>query len=92
MHTQTVRQLAREVDMNRIKHIAPLVTMAVTSALPSHAADGPPDDLIGIVFWIFVAYCALIIVPHGIRALIATFRASRKSEETSAEAADNVTE
>ena len=78
--------------MNMNRHIAPLVTLAVTSALPSYAADGPPDDLIGIVFWIFVAYCALIIVHHGIRALIVTFRSPRKGEETSAEAADNVTE
>lgn len=78
--------------MNGIRHIAPLVALALTSALPSHAADGPPDDLIGIVFWIFVAYCALIIVPHGIRALIVTFRSPRKGEETSAEVTDNATE
>lgn len=78
--------------MNRIKQIATLVTLVLASPLPSHAADGPPDDLIGIVFWIFVAYCALIIVPHGIRALIATFRSPRKGEETSAEVVENLPE
>lgn len=83
--------LAREVEMKRIRSIATLVTLTLVSALPSHASEGPPDDLIGIVFWIFVAYCALIIVPHGIRAIIATFRSPRKGEETS-EVAENVPE
>lgn len=74
--------------MNRIA-----VGMIVLAfAMPAQAAAGQPDDFIGVAFWVFVAYCALIIVPHAIRALIATLRSPRKEEETPAEVTENVTE
>ncbi|RII26210.1 MAG: hypothetical protein CXR31_10945 [Geobacter sp.] len=79
--------------MNKAIHILTAVTFVLASVMPSHAAtDGPPEDLIGIVFWIFVAYCAIIIVPHGIRAVIAAFRSPVKGEETPVEATESVTD
>ncbi len=78
--------------MKKAIHILTPVTLVLASVMPSHAATGgPPEDLIGIVFWVFVAYCAIIIVPHGIRAVIATFRSPVKGEESPVEATERVT-
>ena len=79
--------------MKRAINILTPVIFALASVVPSHAATGgPPEDLIGIVFWIFVAYCAIIIVPHGIRAVIAAFRSPVKGEETPVEATESLTD
>ena len=38
------------------------------SCKPAFAAEGSTDGTWGIAFWVFIAYCFIIIIPQALRA------------------------
>lgn len=67
-----------------IKHIPALAFYIAMGGQTAFAAEVPGDDTWGIAFWVFIAYCCLIVIPQAFRAfrfLISPRKGIAKKEE-----------
>lgn len=56
-----------------MKAIIAVISTVLFSALPAMAAEGARQDHSGLVVWVFLGFCALIVVAQLIPALLMMF-------------------
>ena len=53
--------------MNR-HSISCIAILCVLGSGTAHAAAGPAEGAWGIAFWVFIGYCAIVVIPQAFRA------------------------
>lgn len=77
-----------------IKHIPASAFCIAMNCQTAYAAGVPADGTWGIAFWVFIAYCCLIVIPQAFRAfrfLISPRRGTASRKEEPAAAGDTAT-